>query len=109
MSIPEGSLYTEADFSFGGDATATRTDVGTTNMGLAADQFVNNNGNFTNVVFNVTDGWMKVDPTTLTIKASDSGKIYGQDDPELTASIEGLKVLMNLLARTRWRAKQESL
>ena len=91
VSIPEGSLYTEADFSFGGDATATRTDVGTTNMGLAADQFVNNNGNFTNVVFNVTDGWMKVDPTTLTIKASDSGKIYGQDDPELTASIEGLK------------------
>ncbi len=91
VSIPEGSLYTEADFTFGGDATATRTEVGTTDMGLAADQFVNNNKNFTNVVFNVTDGWMKVDPVALTIKADDNGKVYGQDDPELTANVTGLK------------------
>ena len=53
-------LYTSSDFSFSGDASANRTDVGTSNMGLAADQFTNTNTNFTNVVFNVTDGYQMI-------------------------------------------------
>ena len=48
--------YTEADFKFTGDPKASRTDVGTTPMGLNTDQFENNNKNFKNVTFVVEDG-----------------------------------------------------
>ena len=60
-------LYTADDFTFAGDAIAARTDAGTTDMGLAADQFSNTNDNFANVVFNVTDGWMKIDPLAVEV------------------------------------------
>ena len=53
------SQYTEADFSFSGNAQAKRTEKGITYMGLNADQFQNNNTNF-NVTFNVTDGFLTV-------------------------------------------------
>ena len=52
-------LYTEAFFTFSGTATATRTDYGTTTMGLDASQFENTNDNFT-VTFHVTDGWLTI-------------------------------------------------
>ena len=55
--VPDGSpAYTTADFTFSGTAAATRTLVGTTNMGLTASQFTNTNPDFQDVVFNVTDG-----------------------------------------------------
>ena len=53
------SLYTEADFTFSGNAEAKRTETGTTYMGLKADLFKNENNNF-NVTFNVTDGFMNI-------------------------------------------------
>ena len=56
------SLYTENDFTFNGNAVAARTDQGTTNMGLTAEQFSNNNNNFANVTFNVTDGYQTITP-----------------------------------------------
>lgn len=62
ISAPEGVNYTAADFSFNGTAKATGTNVGTYPMGLNADHFANTNGNFENVTFNVTDGWLKIDP-----------------------------------------------
>lgn len=62
ISAPEGVNYTAADFSFSGTAKAAGTNVGTYPMGLNADQFANTNGNFENVTFNVTDGWLKIDP-----------------------------------------------
>ena len=34
-------MYTENDFTFSGNDTVKGTDVGTYNMGLAAEQFVN--------------------------------------------------------------------
>lgn len=52
-------LYTEADFTFSGNAEAKRTEIGTTYMGLNTDQFQNNNSNF-NVTFNITDGFMNI-------------------------------------------------
>ena len=59
----ESKLYpaAETDFTFSGTATAARTDVGTTYMGLKADQFANVNENFTNVEFVVEDGWLKIE------------------------------------------------
>ncbi len=60
-------LYTEDDFSFSGTAEAKRTDVGTTDMGLAADQFTNTNDNFATVTFNVTDGYQTITPVDTVI------------------------------------------
>ena len=53
-------LYTTSDFSFSGNSSASRTNVGTTNMGLATSQFANTNTNFTNVTFHVTDGYQQI-------------------------------------------------
>lgn len=59
----ESNLYDAVagtDFTFSGSATAVRTDAGTTDMGLAADQFENINKNFSNVKFDVDDGWLEI-------------------------------------------------
>ena len=60
------ALYTANDFAFSGKAEASRTDAGQTDMGLAVEQFTNTSANFTNVEFVVTDGWLKVNPKSIT-------------------------------------------
>ena len=60
-------LYKETDYTFSGNATATRTDAGTTNMGLAQSQFTNNNTNFRAVTFDVTDGYQTITPIDITV------------------------------------------
>ena len=52
----EGSFYTADDFEFSGTASVSATPVGVHKMGLDASQFANLNVNYTNVVFDVTDG-----------------------------------------------------
>ncbi|WP_026528934.1 hypothetical protein [Butyrivibrio sp. VCD2006] len=71
-------LYKETDFTFSGTATASRTNVGTTNMGLKADQFTNTNTNFKDVVFNVTDGYQAITPiaVTVTVVGNKDEKFY---------------------------------
>ncbi len=73
-------LYKVTDFAFNGTAKAERKDVGTTNMGLAESQFVNNNTNF-EVTFNVTDGWIKINPlkVTITITGDTETAVYDGD------------------------------
>ena len=85
-------LYAESYFTFAGTAEAKRIGVGTTVMGLKAEQFTNTNKNFTNVLFTVTDGYQTVTPIPVTIKADDKTKQYDNDestDPALTAKISG--------------------
>ena len=76
----DNALYTEADFSFTGTAIASRTDVGTTNMGLSVEQFVNTNENFDKVTFVVTDGYMEITPVTdevvVTITGNHNSHVY---------------------------------
>ena len=61
------ALYdTEKSIAFSGTAEASRTEVGTTFMGLTADQFRNVNGNFSDVTFNVTDGYQEIAETDKT-------------------------------------------
>lgn len=67
--------YTEADFKFTGDPKASRTDVGTTSMGLNTDQFENNNKNFKNVTFVVEDGSLTITKRPLTIEGQSSEPI----------------------------------
>ena len=51
---------------FTGTATASRTDAGTTHMGLNENMFSNTNVNY-HVIFNVTDGWQEIDPLPVTV------------------------------------------
>lgn len=59
-ATPDSALYSTNDIAFDGTATASRTEVGTTDMGLSASQFSNTNGNFT-VSFSVTDGYITIE------------------------------------------------
>ena len=84
----ESTLYgavAGTDFVFNGTATAARTDAGTTNMGLTADQFANVNKNFANVTFEVVeDGFVTVTPREVTLTSATDEKPY--DGTELTNS-----------------------
>ena len=88
ISAPEGVSYTAADFSYNGTAKAAGTNVGTYPMGLTADQFANTNGNFTNVTFNVTDGWLKINPAetevTVTITGHTGSHTYDGNEKTVT-------------------------
>ena len=57
-------LYKEDDFTFSGTAEAKRTDEGTTQMGLAKEQFANNSPNFDPVTFTVIDGYQTITAVT---------------------------------------------
>ena len=64
----DSSLYdVTKDFTFSGTDEAKRTDAGLTNMGLKANQFKNTNPNFATVTFDITDGYIKVDPIDVTV------------------------------------------
>ena len=56
-----------SDITFTGEATATRTDAGKTDMGLTQSQFANNNPNFRTVTFNVTDGYQEITPIDVVV------------------------------------------
>jgi len=69
-------LYKTTDFTFNGTATATGTDADTYQMGLKAEQFENKNSQFTNVKFEVTDGWLKIEPRNVILTSADASKPY---------------------------------
>ena len=71
------NLYKEADFKLNGEAKAAGTDAGTYNMGFVATSFENTNPNFKNVVFNITDGWLKITPKNI---------VPGDNNKDLTAT-----------------------
>ena len=86
-------LYTEADFAFSGTAKAARTDAGITQMGLSASQFVNTGKNFATVIFNVTDGSVKITPIDVTVtitghinEADYNGEAHSADGYDVTFS-----------------------
>ena len=88
-------LYdTETDVAFDGKAEASRTEVGTTNMGLTADQFRNVNKNFTDVTFSVTDGFQTIteaDKSELNRIIDDSEKfsdLIGDKYPEIAERLD---------------------
>ncbi len=79
-------LYNAAYFMFNGTASAVRTDVGTTNMGLASSQFTNTNDNF-EVTFNVTDGYQRITKATNAATVTLVDWTYGKtaNEPVVTA------------------------
>ncbi|MBQ3393972.1 MAG: InlB B-repeat-containing protein [Oscillospiraceae bacterium] len=70
--------------------TVTKTDAGTYDMGIVAGDFKNINKNFSNVVFEVTDGQLVINPAEVTIKVNDASKYYGEEDPEFEGTVTGL-------------------
>lgn len=84
-------LYTEADFTFTGTATAKGTDADSYAMGLNKSQFANSSANFANVEFVVTDGVLTVTPRPVTITAKSANFTYdGQTHTLQEAEITGL-------------------
>ena len=79
-------LYTSEDFTFSGTDTVTLTNVGTGYMGLAASQFENTNDNFNTVTFNVTDGYITVEPIDVTITITGHNDTVDYDRNEHTVS-----------------------
>ena len=86
------SLYTASDFTFSGTASASQTNAGTKNMGLAPSQFVNSNANYDGkVTFTIAaDGYQTITPAPVTVKADDKSKEWGDADPALTATVTGM-------------------
>ena len=95
-AVSSSELYNvDKDFSFNGKAEATRTDAGTTKMGLEAAQFENTNSNFANVTFEVADGYVTVNPIDVTVtitghtdSADYNGKEHSVKGYDATASSE---------------------
>ena len=80
-------LYTESDFTFSGTKIAKGTDVDEYPMGLAIDQFTNNNANFA-VTFVVNDGKLTITPVTdkvtVTITEHSGTATYDGKEHEVT-------------------------
>lgn len=88
----DNELYTENDFEFTGEAIAKGTNADTYPMGLNAEQFKNVSANFTNVRFDVTDGWLKIGPRKVTLTSGDGEKVYdgtALTNSEVTVSGDG--------------------
>ena len=79
------NLYKASDIKFTGTAEAPRTEVGTTNMGLKAEQFQNTSANFTNVKFSVEDGWLTINPYMISIEPAETIFKYSGKAPEVNA------------------------
>ena len=65
VSITQGSTYTEADFTFNGNAEVKGTEANTYPMGLKVSDFTNNNTNYSSVTFVVTDGSLVINPKSI--------------------------------------------
>ena len=77
VSTSNPLLYTEADFTFTGTATAKGTDAGSYLMHLDASQFQNTNKNFKSVTFIVTqDGPLTITPRTVKLTSATDEKVY---------------------------------
>ena len=65
VSITQGSTYTEADFTFNGNAEVKGTEANTYPMELKVSDFTNNNTNYSSVTFVVNDGSLVINPKSI--------------------------------------------
>ena len=81
----DNNLYKEADFALKNDAKAEAkgTKVGTYPMGLTKESFENTNKNFTNVVFVVEDGYLKIKRHSVTPSRPSKPTVEIPDDDAL--------------------------
>ena len=87
----EDELYDiSADTVFSGTAASSRTDAGTTAMGLVATDFTNNNDCF-EVTYAVTDGWVKVEPLDIAAAGDDFAIALGAN-PKYNGTVQSIPV-----------------
>ena len=79
-----------ADTVFSGTAASSRTDAGTTAMGLVATDFTNNNDCF-EVTYAVTDGWVKVEPLDIAAAGDDFAIALGVN-PKYNGTVQSIPV-----------------
>ena len=81
----DNNLYKEADFALKNDAKAEAkgTKVDTYPMGLTKESFENTNKNFTNVVFVVEDGYLKIKRHSVTPNRPSKPTVEIPDDDAL--------------------------
>ena len=72
----DNELYTQDKVVFSGTAEARRTDFGVTYMGLKGKFSNGDTTNFTNVFFDVTDGYVGIRKARVTLKSADLYKQY---------------------------------
>ena len=72
----DNELYTQDKVVFSGTAEARRTDFGVTYMGLKGKFSNGDPANFTNVFFDVTDGYVGIRKAQVTLKSADFHKQY---------------------------------
>ena len=93
VSTSNPLLYTEADFTFTGTATAKGTDAGSYLMHLDASQFQNTNKNFKSVTFIVEqDGQLTITPRTVNLSSESGNKPYDGTPltrPDVTVTGDG--------------------
>ena len=79
-------LYHADDFICKDPAVASGTDEGTYFMGLSDSDFENRSGNFANVVFEVTDGKLIIDPAKIPPETPEEPK--DPEDPKPPAALD---------------------
>ncbi len=89
-------LYTENDFTYEGSQTASGVNADTYPMGMDKNGFANINQNFTNVIFDVTDGGLTITKRPVTITVANDEKEYGNPDPTFANAVMTGQVLGEL-------------
>ena len=79
----DSDLYTEADFTFSGNATVSGTDAGAYDMELKPEDFENTNPNFGTVTFVIVDGQLIINMVYFNITVN---YLYDNGDPIDTIS-----------------------
>ncbi len=72
-----------------GEIGVSATDCGTYELKLKETDFAYDDPNVV-ATFVVNNGWMKITRAKVTVTADSLEKMAGEDDPELTATVEGL-------------------
>ncbi|MBQ9521835.1 MAG: hypothetical protein IJR72_04610 [Oscillospiraceae bacterium] len=87
VQVVENSLYKAEYVTFNGTATASRTNAGTTDMGLLEASFSNNSSdNFSNVKFVVEDGYQTITPIDATVTVTGHTGTFTYDGTEHSVS-----------------------
>ena len=82
--------YTIDFVKFTGDSVAAGTDAKQYAMVLADSNFENVSTNYSNVVFNVENGNLVIQPKPVTLTVVNASKLYGEKDPEFGYTFKGL-------------------
>ena len=82
VSITQGSTYTTDDFTFNGSDEVKETAAGTYPMGLQAEDFSNNNANYSTVTFVVNDGSLIINPKSIVPSDTNGIEVSNPSDSE---------------------------